>query len=304
MSNEVVVKRFQTSDLSVNCFFQMDGWFNATLAAKGFEKDPVKWTISDEVLEYGTALVKLLNLLNPTTEGLLNDIKNCQSDSAKRVKIPKFLKEVGLLKTKRGSPENGGGTWFHPKLGIMFARWLSADFAVWCDMEIETILRNRSNPQHQSPIVRIAYPIAWNEILGYNQLTEEGDVACKATRRTYDAFIKQELGLRDPRYIQELTNLVMVTFTGFTVADFRRGWGIRPGSRVRTRLFFNDHLRNATDQVEREVVDCARGRRVADFSVIKQIARDTAESLRLQYGAHALPLGECVVEEPHIRLVS
>ena len=35
-----------------------------------------------------------------------------------------------LIQTKRG---NQGGTWGHPKLAVMFARWLDVRFAVWCD---------------------------------------------------------------------------------------------------------------------------------------------------------------------------
>lgn len=40
-----------------------------------------------------------------------------------------------------GAPETGGGTWLHPKLGIAFARWLDPFFALWCDEQIESILR-------------------------------------------------------------------------------------------------------------------------------------------------------------------
>ncbi|MEY4768064.1 MAG: hypothetical protein RL637_703 [Pseudomonadota bacterium] len=42
---------------------------------------------------------------------------------------------MGII--KKGSPENGGGTWFHPKLAIPFARWLEARFAIWCNFQIE-----------------------------------------------------------------------------------------------------------------------------------------------------------------------
>lgn len=37
----------------------------------------------------------------------------------------------------------GGGTWLHPKLAIRFAQWLDADFAVWCDEQIEHLLHGR-----------------------------------------------------------------------------------------------------------------------------------------------------------------
>lgn len=42
-----------------------------------------------------------------------------------------------LIKTKRGKT---GGTWMHPKLAVVFARWLSVDFAIWCDEQIDGII--------------------------------------------------------------------------------------------------------------------------------------------------------------------
>ncbi len=40
--------------------------------------------------------------------------------------------------------------WIHKKLIIAFARWLSSDFAVWCDMTIEQILSQTSSVQPQT----------------------------------------------------------------------------------------------------------------------------------------------------------
>jgi KilA-N domain len=57
-----------------------------------------------------------------------------------------FSDENQLVIVKKGSVENGGGTWLHPKLAIDFARWLSPDFAVWCDLQIEKILRLKTVP--------------------------------------------------------------------------------------------------------------------------------------------------------------
>src|SRR5690606_41784448 len=45
---------------------------------------------------------------------------------------------IPYLKTKRG---NNGGTWLHPKLAVRFAQWLDIDFALWCDEQIDHLLR-------------------------------------------------------------------------------------------------------------------------------------------------------------------
>jgi hypothetical protein len=101
--------------------FQPDGWFNATLAAKRYGKQPKEWLRLDETNEYIAALSQLSN-------GGQNPIWH---------------------KTKRG---NNGGTWLHPKLAVRFAQWLDARFAVWCDMQIDAILRP-ANPANDADAI-------------------------------------------------------------------------------------------------------------------------------------------------------
>jgi hypothetical protein len=53
-----------------------------------------------------------------------------------------------LVIVKKGGKVGESGTWLHPKLTIDFSRWLSAKFAIWCDMQIEKILH--STPMNDS----------------------------------------------------------------------------------------------------------------------------------------------------------
>ena len=48
------------------------------------------------------------------------------------------LEEVIIV--KRGGKPQEQGTWFHPRLGIVFARWLDLDFEIWCDEQIAELL--------------------------------------------------------------------------------------------------------------------------------------------------------------------
>lgn len=88
-----------------------DGWFNATQAAARWEALPAEW------------------LRLPSTVSYIEAFKR------KYGNIP-------YLQTKRGS---NGGTWLHPKLAVPFARWLSDDFAVWCDDQIDDIIRGKQD---------------------------------------------------------------------------------------------------------------------------------------------------------------
>lgn len=94
-------------------FFMNDGWIDATNAVKKFEKRLDHWLESQDTKDYMSALSKSLGFNSP---------------------------DFGELKiTKRG--RYGSGTWLHPKLAVRFSQWLNAYFAVWCDEQIERILR-------------------------------------------------------------------------------------------------------------------------------------------------------------------
>jgi hypothetical protein len=95
--------------------FTQDAWFNATAVAAQFDKRPNDWLALESTKEYMSALSE----------------------------ISKY-QESWYLKTKRG--KHGGGTWMHPKLAIPFARWLDVRFAVWCDLQIELILKGTAQP--------------------------------------------------------------------------------------------------------------------------------------------------------------
>lgn len=88
--------------------FNDAGWFNATAAAEKFGRRPVNWLELSSTDSYMSAMS--------------NQLKVGKSD---------------LLDVKKG---RSGGTWLHPKLAVAFARWLSDEFAVWCDLQIDKII--------------------------------------------------------------------------------------------------------------------------------------------------------------------
>ena len=105
---ELVRAEYQGTEIQ----FNEDGWFNATQAAERFGKRPVDWTRLDETQEY----LKVLG--------------------------EELRSEPGsLLKVKRGGRGRSDATWLHPKLGVAFARWLDVRFGVWCDLQIDNLIR-------------------------------------------------------------------------------------------------------------------------------------------------------------------
>ncbi|MBU9380635.1 KilA-N domain-containing protein [Burkholderia gladioli] len=87
--------------------FTEDGWFDATAPAARYQKEPAQWLRLPATRKYIAALER---------------------------KYVNFT----YSRTRRGS---NGGTWLHPKLAVPFARWLDVDFAVWCDEQIDQLIR-------------------------------------------------------------------------------------------------------------------------------------------------------------------
>ena len=94
--------------------FNSEGWFNATDAAKPYGKQPARWLRLPSTKEY-VAAVQLQNA----------DVQK-------------------LHIATKGGAAGGGGTWMHPLLAVAFARWLNVHFSVWCDGQIDRILRGGS----------------------------------------------------------------------------------------------------------------------------------------------------------------
>ncbi len=112
MSNtprSTILKPYSHNGQTINIQFTSDAFFNATAAAKPFGKTPKDWLRVNETQEYISAIRR-----------------KC------------LLEQNQLVMSKHGG--NANGTWFHPKLGVHFARWLNADFAVWADEQIALIL--------------------------------------------------------------------------------------------------------------------------------------------------------------------
>lgn len=44
-----------------------------------------------------------------------------------------------IISKKGGNDKSAQGTWIHPKLRMVFSRWMSEEFDIWCDMKIEEL---------------------------------------------------------------------------------------------------------------------------------------------------------------------
>ena len=122
----------------VDCHSNDDGWFNATVAASRYNKSVHDWVRLPDTQKYLDAL------------------------SRKYGKIP-------YLKTKRG---NNGGTWLHPKLAVRFTQWLDIDFSIWCDEQIDQLLRG-THPIMDKRRLRHQVAATYKAVCNVLQLTRQ-----------------------------------------------------------------------------------------------------------------------------------
>ena len=148
--------------------FRKDGWFNATVAAKKYGKRPVDWLRLPDTVAYLLAVIRRRDNCEKISQfNQINELDTSQS--TKKANLLEIAKSTGLVTTRSGSLEIGGGTWLHPKLAVLFARWLDVDFAVWCDEQIDELLRRG---QHQAMSV-------WQELHMLN--IEDGNSFMRAS---------------------------------------------------------------------------------------------------------------------------
>lgn len=117
--NELIKIENQVSKTyqDINIPFTENAYVNITPIAKRFNRKTADYLKLAKTQEYIKALVQKLSVEgNPVTE------------------------ETLIFIVQSGIPQNQG-TWLHPKLVIDFARWLNPEFALWCDEQIENILK-------------------------------------------------------------------------------------------------------------------------------------------------------------------
>lgn len=122
---------------------------NATEMARPFNKRPVDW------------------LRLPSALGFLSTLRE--------VRFPHLTQaeSSGLIVTERGNFSDGReqGTWMHEDVALEFARWLSPEFAIWCNDRIKELMKVGMTALPQTVEAMLANP---DLIIGLaTQLKEE-----------------------------------------------------------------------------------------------------------------------------------
>lgn len=126
------IQKFFYNNISVS--FNEQHYLNATAIAKHFDKFVKDYLKTAQTQDYITALAQNLSVRNI------------------------ILTTDDLVIVRQGGTEQG--TWLHPKLAVNFARWLSADFAVWCDLKIDSLIRGVNHQNSTALLPDFSDPVA------------------------------------------------------------------------------------------------------------------------------------------------
>ena len=109
---------------------------NATQMAKPFGKRPAKW------------------LELPSTKEFLSTLSEVRKS------------DITFVHTAKGNSQQfAQGTWMHEDVALEFARWLSPEFAIWCNDRIKELLRHGMTATPQTIDAIIADPAAGIRLL-------------------------------------------------------------------------------------------------------------------------------------------
>jgi len=170
---EIITKNFNGFAIDFSTNSETELYLNATQIAKQFNKQASKWLENKDTKEYIEAIYRKQNFANGD-----------------------------LVVIKQGGNPQEQGTWIHKKLIIAFARWLSPDFAVWCDMQIEDILKTGS---FQAPKFSEKYEKVQIELLCLNNAIENLKVN-EASKILMTETLYKDLGVNTnylPKYSDE-----------------------------------------------------------------------------------------------------
>ena len=120
METQALEKIFSYQDAPIT-FRCDDGttMVNATQMSKPFGKRPADWLRLPSTKEYSDALKRHFSSVRKS--------HTCENE---------------LVITVNRAPSKGGGTWMHEDVALEFARWLSPEFAIWCNDRIKELLLN------------------------------------------------------------------------------------------------------------------------------------------------------------------
>lgn len=148
MASKIIALNWKENNIAQR---ESDGYVNLTQMCKANGKRLYKYLKSNRAKEY---IAELELKVNYPQLGVVNNTAT-----------------VSVLETTEGRK---GGTWGHPLLALELARWISPEFAVWCDSHIFVLMEKGETSLDIDPFT-VTQSIIEEKRVEYNQLAEIND---------------------------------------------------------------------------------------------------------------------------------
>jgi KilA-N domain len=116
-----------------------DGFINGTAMCVAHAKEIASWFRNQDTLDLFVALALDLDpkFNHENSHGL--DVSKLSGSKYSKI-------FVGLVVSRPGSPETGGGTWLHPDLAVQLAQWCNKSFALQVSRWVREWMISAYNP--------------------------------------------------------------------------------------------------------------------------------------------------------------
>lgn len=171
---------------------------------------------------------------------------------------------------------DGGGTWMHEELAIIFAQWLSPQFYIWCNTQLKELLTNGQallTKQHQAELDEVKCLLKFQTDRGTKNYTlykemeqrleamrnQKNNTALPSVKLYTTADIAKELG------ISEKELLIALMDEGVVILKRQNMWELtkyyRGNNYVRTRYNIKDAFLNTNTRYSSYLTWTEKGRK-------------------------------------------
>lgn len=208
------IQKFHYKNIDV--LFDEMNFLDATSIAKHFDKYVKDYLKTAQTQDYISALAENLSVGNI------------------------ILTANDLVIVRQGGVNQG--TWLHPKLAVNFARWLSADFAVWCDLKIDELIKTQQKPTALLP--DFTNPAesarAWAEQYEKRERAEQQAALMKPKADFVDHYVEAgtSKSLRETAKILKMPERAMINRLVEDKFLYRQGGNLLPYQSAHSRDLF------------------------------------------------------------------
>lgn len=185
-----------------------------------YEGSPVSFSNGDGVMVNATEMAKSFGK-RPDDYLKTKQAKEFVAE----LSITKKIVIDDLVQVRVGSPENGGGTWMHEDVALVFAQWLSPKFYIWCNDRIKELLtQGVATVTNEDDVIAQAMQVLQRRLEEKKRLLAEKEQHLQMAQSTIE---EQEREIKTLAPAAEYTRDVLQSTSTYTFTQVAKDMGMR-----------------------------------------------------------------------------